>query len=175
MEAGMKLLVISDTHMLTRIAAELIGAIEDVDHIIHLGDLVQDAAKLSRHTGRPVISVKGNCDIDTGDDMKILETECGNILLVHGHNEHVKTTLEILRGKAKEAGCVAAFYGHTHEPHLEESEGITLLNPGSIALPKGGNDPSYAVAHIDEKGITASIIYLSRELQGALKRAPQRG
>ncbi|MDR0424783.1 MAG: metallophosphoesterase [Clostridiales Family XIII bacterium] len=172
----MKLLVISDTHRLTWLAADLIGAIKDVDHIIHLGDLVQDAAWLAEHTGRPVISVKGNCDMNrSGDDARVLETECGSILLVHGHNEHVKTTLEILRHKAKEAGCVAAFYGHTHEAHLEESEGITLMNPGSVALPKDGGDPSYAIAHTGREGITASIIYLTRELRGALERASRQG
>ena len=58
----------------------------------------------------------------------------------------------------KPAGCETAskspnlqnpsvfFYGHTHVSVLEKNQtGITVCNPGSISLPKGGTEAGFAV------------------------------
>ncbi|MDR1135356.1 MAG: metallophosphatase family protein [Clostridiales Family XIII bacterium] len=165
----MKLLVFSDTHRMVGLAAALVGVIADVDHIIHLGDLTQDAARLSRITGRPIISVRGNCDLDVaGDDVRVIETECGSILLIHGHMEHVKSTLEYLRDKTLEEGCKTVFYGHTHIARVDEIDGVMFVNPGSLTFPGEGKEPSYAVVNIDQDGISAIIVYVSKEMRQAL-------
>ena len=49
-------------------------------------------------------------------------------------------------------------YGHTHVPDLREKEKITVLNPGSISLPRQTNPRrSYVVMTIDQK--TGKIDY----------------
>ena len=42
--------------------------------------------------------------------------------------------------------------GHTHIPTAYEKDGILLLNPGSISLPKGNHPRTYAI--INEDGFT---------------------
>ena len=36
-------------------------------------------------------------------------------------------------------------HGHTHVLKAEKREDYTLLNPGSVSIPKEGNPPSYAI------------------------------
>ena len=36
-------------------------------------------------------------------------------------------------------------HGHTHVLQAKEVDGITILNPGSVSIPKEGNPPTYAV------------------------------
>lgn len=38
-----------------------------------------------------------------------------------------------LAEKAKELGCLFAFYGHTHVAKYEQIGGIHVINPGSIS------------------------------------------
>jgi putative phosphoesterase len=157
----MKFLIISDTHRNLARAGEIISAAEDVDRIVHLGDLSADARELSRLTGREIISVNGNCDFDFSDEnYKLLESECGRILLLHGHREHVKSGLLRLYFRAVELGCAAVFFGHTHVACVLAQNGVTLVNPGSLTYPAGGANPSYAVAYTRPAGMSAEIVYI---------------
>lgn len=36
-------------------------------------------------------------------------------------------------------------HGHTHVLRVERKDGILILNPGSVSIPKEGNPPTYAV------------------------------
>ena len=36
-------------------------------------------------------------------------------------------------------------HGHTHVLRAEEKDGIIILNPGSVSIPKEGNPPTYAI------------------------------
>jgi putative phosphoesterase len=159
----MKFLIISDTHRGIARAEEIINAAEDVDRIVHLGDMSGDARELSRLTKREIISVNGNCDLDFSDrNYKILEDECGRILLLHGHREHVKSGLLNLYFRAVELGCAAVFFGHTHIACVFTQKGVTFVNPGSLTFPAGGEKPSYAFAHTGPDGLSASIVHIDR-------------
>ena len=35
--------------------------------------------------------------------------------------------------------------GHTHIPLAKEQDGVIFVNPGSVALPRGGYEPSYCM------------------------------
>jgi len=35
--------------------------------------------------------------------------------------------------------------GHTHIPVAEEKDGLVFINPGSVAIPKGGYPASYCI------------------------------
>jgi putative phosphoesterase len=159
----MKFLIISDTHRDISLAREIIAAAKDVDRIVHLGDMSNDADELSRLTKREIISVNGNCDFDFSDgNYRLVETECGRLLLLHGHRERVKSGLLNLYFRAVELGCAAVFFGHTHVACVCEQNGVTFVNPGSLTCPAGGAMPSYAVARTEPGGLSASIVRISQ-------------
>lgn len=158
----MKLFVISDTHGNVDKAEQVFKKLNNVDLIIHLGDYQSDAQKLEASLDTPVLSVKGNMDgSSSASDYEILETEYGKILLTHGHMDHVKSSLMNLQYRAEELGCKAALFGHTHVPFYDDYNGIYLVNPGSISLPRDGTEGSYAVIHTSKEEFRSAIVYYS--------------
>lgn len=168
----MRLLVISDTHGKTKRVSEIYKKLKDIDVLVHLGDYKKDGQRLAEELGVDCFCIKGNMDGSVGRDYEFLYVECGKILLTHGHGDGVKRGMEGLLAACREEECVAAFFGHTHVPYLNEIEGITLLNPGSISQPREGNQGSYAIVTTDEKGLRASILY---DTPGGPKKKPQGG
>ncbi|MBN2626713.1 MAG: phosphodiesterase [Spirochaetales bacterium] len=93
-----------------------------------------------------ILACRGNCDSEVDQmllkfpllaDYSLFQTENHRFVLTHGH-------LDSSRLPVPREGDVL-LSGHTHIPVLEESGGIIRFNPGSPALPKGGNPPSYGV------------------------------
>ena len=94
-----------------------------------------------------IIAVKGNCDSEV-DQMvldfemmsmqKKLEFENLVVHLTHGHHELDMSTL--VNGKTN-----LVLSGHTHIPVASKENELYYGNPGSISLPKGGFDNSYAI------------------------------
>ena len=148
----MKLLVTSDTHgRLGRVFTLLETLAPSLNGIIHLGDMVGDAEEISRsYPSLPVYRVRGNCDgyMATPDEA-LLELDGAKIFITHGHRYNVDRTRDVLAYKALEQGAQLALYGHTHVPRIEELGKITVANPGSPTLPRGGSGYSCAVLDID--------------------------
>ena len=128
----MKIAVFSDTHKHIGDAARVIDR-EQPDLVIHLGDHIRDAYALAGqfpHT--PMECVPGNCDYaPTVPQSLTLEFDGVRIFMTHGHIYGVKRDLTALTGAAKDAGAQLALFGHTHIQHMEERDGLTLLNPGA--------------------------------------------
>ena len=96
-------------------------------------------------TSCQVYQVRGNCDPFSREQVTIRPVFDGvRILATHGFDQNVKYGVHTLVREAKEAHCHAALFGHTHVPFCEETEGILLLNPGSIRSGK------YALLTIEE-------------------------
>lgn len=168
----MKIFVTGDTHGRTDKVEEVWNRLTDVDLVFHLGDYEKDAIHLQQVLQTEVISVKGNMDGScSSDDYKILETEFGKLLLTHGHMFNVKISPLNLIYKARELGCKAAIFGHTHKPVYEETNGIYLINPGSLSQPRDGSDGSYAIIHTDPDAFHCAIVYYSSLNSG--KKTPQ--
>lgn len=167
----MKYLVLSDTHGYVEASIKLYKKYEKqeaLDGVIHLGDFVSDAKAISARTGAQVISVPGNMDGRFSDaDYEILNTEPGSILLIHGHMQSVKSTLQKLLYRTEELNCRAVLFGHTHKPLIEYVNGIFLLNPGSITRPAEGKG-SYALLDTDEGNFRARILFdeAKKDLKG---------
>lgn len=158
----MKIFVISDTHGKTSKVTEVWSRLSDVDLIIHLGDYAEDARLLERELGTEVVFVKGNMDGSySSEDYRILKTEYGKLLLTHGHMDNVKLSPLNLVYRAQELGCKAALFGHTHRPVYTEENGIYLINPGSLSLPRDGSDGSYAILHTSSEELNCAIVYYS--------------
>ena len=58
-----------------------------------------------------------------------------------------------LHRQAYARGVDIVMFGHTHRPHLEIGEHLTVLNPGSLSYPRQeGRLPSYIIMEIDGRG-----------------------
>ncbi|MBQ4428287.1 MAG: metallophosphoesterase [Clostridia bacterium] len=158
--------VISDTHGVSPAIDAALRAIGEVDGYLHLGDVVSDAERIAKETGKPVHAVRGNCDTLSFSEKdqpveRVLEIEGARLLLVHGHRHEIDMyTTYAARQRAIELGCGALIYGHTHIPQLVQRDGIIVLNPGSPARPRAGAKPACAVLEIDGGKLRAKIITL---------------
>ncbi len=145
-----KILILSDSHGDLWRIKRILDIEQDFDAVFHLGDLVRDAGFIAKTIRKPVYYVKGNCDgVAKGDYEKTLTIEDVTMTLLHGHRYEVKSSPLTLYLLAKEKGVNIVFFGHTHEPFLQEEDGITLCNPGALSRPRGGYGESYATMIID--------------------------
>lgn len=171
---AMKILAIGDTHNRRKMVHDIWPKLKDIDLVIHTGDYYEDAILLEEELGVPFAYVKGNCDgsysgtycSDRGGDFAVVETEQGRILLTHGHNEHVNYSLDNLRYKALENGCIAVVFGHTHRSLIEQIEEpaapggkLWFINPGSLPQPRDGSGGSYAIIRATEERFDATVVY----------------
>lgn len=137
-----KVLVISDTHGDKELIKE-VQQKEKPDVTLHLGDFARDL--------EGGYAVKGNCDAFSKEPLeRILDIEGLKILMVHGHVEGVKGSLEGLFYKAKVKEVDIALFGHTHRPFGAEVEDIFIFNPGSLRFPAPEEVKSYLVLEIKE-------------------------
>ncbi|MCD8372475.1 MAG: metallophosphoesterase [Clostridia bacterium] len=127
-------IIVSDTHRNRLPLDRMDGLFKENDYIIHLGDLSSDGGYIRQKYPQKTIVLNGNCDLDKlGEDEKVLEVEGVKIFMCHGHMYGVKQNLSRLASAAKDRGCQAALYGHTHTPRVDEIDGVKLINPGTLS------------------------------------------
>ncbi|MBO2533850.1 hypothetical protein SAMN04488025_10837 [Planifilum fulgidum] len=137
----MRVLIVSDSHG----RADLLDRIvEDVqpDHMIHCGDFCTPLDRLPE-VSRSV--VRGNCDWEEAADEQVWEGAGIRFWVVHGHRHQVKRDLSAIFARAEEVEAQVACFGHSHVPVCEQKGSVLLVNPGSIAHPRGSFPPSYAL------------------------------
>ena len=172
---AMKILVISDTHGRLNKVRDIYSKLKDIDLIIHAGDYLRDGEAFGEEVHVPVVAVPGNCDGNRSrDDFAIVETECGDILVTHGHMQGVSYDLQDLMYKTMENDGIAAVFGHTHCALIEEYDGIRFINPGSLTQPRDGSGGTYAVIRTTEDSFDASVVYYST-VMGTGRKGPQSG
>ena len=153
----MKLLILSDSHgewhTLRQIAER-----ECPDAVIHLGDYLGDAQKLSMVCDLTLEAVPGNCDglFHKGERSRILTYEGVRFLMTHGHDYRVKTGLEMLVEAGKSMGVDAVLFGHTHQALIDRAGGgLWLVNPGTAG---GIHAPAtYAVAQVESGAVSFEL------------------
>lgn len=159
----MKLFFMSDIHgslHFLKLALEAYKK-EEANYIIMLGDALYhgprnvlpqeynpgEVAKILNQYKHNIIAVKGNCDSEVdqmiinfpmmSDYSFVLHNE-RRIFLSHGHKFSPDNLPEL---SSKEVFA----YGHTHIPIAESRDGIYIINPGSISLPKENYPNSYGI------------------------------
>ncbi len=157
----MKWLIASDLHGSALTCEKLLLAFEkeQADRILFLGDLLyhgprndlpdlyapKKVIELLNAMKDRLFCVRGNCDTEV--DQMVLEfpilapyalLELGERMLfaTHGHVHNAASLPPLKRGDI-------VLHGHTHIPIWEEHEGIFVLNPGSVTIPKAGSHRSY--------------------------------
>ena len=156
----MRIGVISDTHGLREQAKAAVELMGTVDMLLHAGDFFDDAIYLSNLFSFPVVGVRGNCDF-AGPREELIEADEVKILLIHGHQYGVKSSLQSLTYYAREREANVAIFGHTHHPEIQWVDELLLFNPGSTIRPRGVNSyPTFGVLSLDNRVITPSIVEL---------------
>ncbi|MGI6151877.1 MAG: metallophosphoesterase family protein, partial [Christensenellales bacterium] len=101
--------------------------------------------------GIPTCAVRGNNDFGSdAPDEATLSLGGVQIYCTHGHKFGVSFSLNRLYYRAREKDAAIALFGHTHRPLLDNIGGLILLNPGSVAYPRGNYAPTFAL--LDIKG-----------------------
>lgn len=159
----MKLLIASDIHGSSYYCEKLLEAYEkeQAQRIILLGDILYHGPRndlpaeyapkkviqmLNAHK-EEIYAVRGNCEAEVDQmvlefpvlaDYMLLFWKDRAVYVTHGHiyNEEKRPPM-----KARDI----LLHGHTHVLRAEEKDGIIILNPGSVSIPKEGNPPTYAV------------------------------
>ena len=94
-----------------------------------------------------IYAVLGNCEAEVDQmvlefpvlaDYCILAIDGKTFYATHGHIYNKDHLPPIQNGDI-------LIHGHTHVLKAEKMDGYTLLNPGSVSIPKEGNPPTYAV------------------------------
>lgn len=159
----MKILIVSDTH---RNEDNLINALEkeeNLDLLIHCGDVEGAEDEIEHYAGCSTVFVAGNNDFFSRLPRELeLKLEEYQVWVTHGHNYYVNTNPEYIRKEARARRKDIVIYGHTHRPVIERTQDLIVVNPGSLTYPRQeGRRPSYAVLEIENGNIQRlEIVYL---------------
>lgn len=180
----MRIMFASDIHGSAYYCRRMLEAFQAMggERLVLLGDLLYHGprndlpkdyapkeviAMLNAHKNK-IYSVRGNCDTEVDQmvlefpilaDYGLLSLEGRTFYATHGHvfgPDHLPPV---------QAGDIL-LYGHTHllQAEVVQKEGvgeITLVNPGSTSIPKGGNPPTYGVL---EEGVFRILTFEQEEV-----------
>ena len=150
----MKVLIVSDTHGREDNLEKALEKESPIDAMVHLGDVERSEDYIRILTDAPVYMVAGNNDWGSDLPQEII-TEIGKyrVFITHGHRYYVPFEMDRLKAAAKERNAQIVIFGHSHMPYLQEEDGITFLNPGSISKPRQVSfEPTYAIMKLDDRG-----------------------
>ncbi|MBQ9071130.1 MAG: phosphodiesterase [Clostridia bacterium] len=135
---------------------------EKAEKIIILGDLLyhgprndlpstyapKKVIELLNENKSKILTIRGNCDTEVDQmvldfpilaDYALIELDGLKIFATHGHHHNTETPPPLMTGDI-------LLHGHTHLLTIESfGDKNTYINPGSIALPKGGNPRTYMI------------------------------
>lgn len=159
----MKLMFASDIHGSAYYCRKMIGAYqaEQADRLILLGDILyhgprndlpkdyapKEVIAMLNPMKNEICAVRGNCEAEVDQmvlDFPVMADYCillegeRTIYVTHGHIYNENNLPPLKEGDV-------LIHGHTHVLRAEKMEHYTLLNPGSVSIPKEGNPPTYAV------------------------------
>lgn len=160
----MKIGVLSDTHIpfaAKKLPTKVLEAFEDVNHIIHAGDIMDIKVLQQLEELAAVTAVAGNTDpyslYEKLGDKKIITLGKFNFGVFHGHGSSGKTLDRVIKRFQKDrVDCI--IFGHSHIPYCEYHNGILMFNPGSPTDKRRNEHYSFGIIDIDES-ISAQIIY----------------
>ena len=169
----MKLMFASDIHGSAYYCRKMLEAYqaEEADRLILLGDILyhgprndlpkeyapKEVIAMLNPMKNDICAVRGNCEAEV-DQMVLDFPVMADYAATHGHIYNENNLPPLKNGDI-------LIHGHTHVLKAEKREDYTLLNPGSVSIPKEGNPPSYAILEdglFTIKGFDGTII---KELQ----------
>lgn len=145
--------IMSDSHGNKKAVTKAVEKAGAVSLWLHAGDYVEDADYLEKISELPVVKVAGNGDWHntTAREDECITVENKKIWLTHGHKYRLQWGIGYLSSLAEKIHADIVVFGHTHSYLNKSHNNIYFLNPGSIALPRDGNEGTFAVLEVDEK------------------------
>lgn len=159
----MKLMFASDIHGSAYYCRKMLEAWEKEkpERLILLGDILyhgprndlpkeyapKEVIALLNPMKNEICAVRGNCEAEVDQmvldfpvmaDYCIIIEESHTIYATHGHIYNENNLPPLKNGDV-------LIHGHTHVLRADRKEYYTLLNPGSVSIPKEGNPPSYGI------------------------------
>lgn len=176
----MKYMIASDIHGSAYYCRKLLEVFEasGAGRLILLGDILyhgprndlpkeyapkETLAMLNGYKDR-IYCVRGNCDTEVDQmvlkfpilaDYALFVLEGTVIYATHGHVYHEGHLPPMKKGDV-------LLHGHTHVLRAEKCGDITILNPGSVSIPKEGNPPTYGIL---EHGLFRILDFKGREIK----------
>jgi putative phosphoesterase len=159
--------LISDTHVPSRAKAipqSVFKVFENVDFIIHAGDLVELTVVDELEQLAPVLAVHGNMDgpqvsgaLPKLNSLKILDYKIGVV-----HDPGIMFGVNKMREMAKQNLFNVLVYGHTHASSIKWENKTLFINPGSPTSPEPPFlcKPTVGLLKITREGITPEIIQI---------------
>ena len=152
----MQIIIMSDNHRDEDIVREVLKQNPQADRYYLLGD-----SEMRKHVlvNLEVISVKGNFPFEPRLPKELILTiDDIRVLMVHGHKQHVKTGIERIKQYARDKNAQLVFFGHTHHYRIYDAGDMILVNPGSLSLPRGHYEKTYAKVTINKNHTNVEII-----------------
>jgi len=147
--------LISDTHGLLRPEA---GAfLRGCSHIVHGGDIGSQDVLRELSLIAPITAVRGNNDKGSWaaslPETKLVQLEDLLIYVIHD--------LAQLDLEPQAAGINVVVSGHSHQPLIQERDGVLYINPGSAGPRRFKLPIALAELNVEGKSITSRIVELS--------------
>ena len=158
--------LISDTHVPVRakcIPKNVFKIFENVDFIVHAGDLVELAVVDELEQLAPVLAVHGNMDgpdvsgaLPKLNSLRVSEWKIGVM-----HDPSTLFGMGKMRELAKQNGFDVFVFGHTHNSSIKWEGKRLYVNPGSPTNPTSFiNKPSVGLLKITREGLVPEIVHL---------------
>ncbi len=182
----MKIFIASDIHGSAYYCQKLIDAFhsEKADRMLLLGDILYHGPRNDLPQGYApkeviamlnplsdrIICVRGNCDGEVDDmvlDFPVLaeyaiisDSSLGAnvIFATHGHHFNASKLPKLKGGDI-------LLHGHTHIPTFEKINGVFVVNPGSVSIPKENSEHSYMIFENSEfirKSLDGEILAINK-------------
>ena len=176
----MKLLIASDIHGDIDCLEATLGEFErrGCDRLLLLGDLLYHGPRndlpegyapkkvIARLNGirEKILAVRGNCDTEVDQmvlefpilaDYALLHLDGVTVFATHGHIYNAENPPALFEGEI-------LLHGHTHIPTFEIVDGVYIVNPGSVSIPKENSEHSYMIFERGEfilKSLDGRVIF----------------
>jgi putative phosphoesterase len=155
------LALISDTHLKDSLLPDhVMEALSGADLILHAGDIldikvIDQLSELAR-----TVAVTGNMDHGSVarslPESRVLEVEGFKSGLTHGYGPPTDMTSRV-RAMFDDVDCIV--FGHTHQPLIEESDGVLFFNPGSPTDKMFAKVNTVGLLEVSD-GLSPKLVYL---------------
>ena len=159
----MKLMIASDIHGSAYYCGQLLEALEreQPDKLLLLGDILYHGPRNDLPGGYApkeviamlnplkdkILCVRGNCEAEVDQmvlefpvmaDYCVIQADGVTVYATHGHVYGEQKLPPMNPGEV-------LLQGHTHVPRRAEVNGVTVLNPGSVSIPKQNSHHGYMI------------------------------
>ncbi len=159
----MKLMIASDIHGSAYYCKKMLERYQEegAERLLLLGDLLyhgprndlpreyapKEVISMLNGAREELLCVRGNCDAEVDQmvlqfpilsESMLLYLDGHLVFATHGHVHNEKNLPPLKAGDV-------LLHGHTHVQAMEDRGDYVYLNPGSVSIPKNGNENSYMI------------------------------